>query len=65
MPGTLVDQAPIGALPEACAIIDMGQLVQYGGEQLLANRTVWAARLVGGSAAVGETGQQPLIKLQG
>ncbi|MNZ58750.1 hypothetical protein D3C78_767660 [compost metagenome] len=64
MPGALVDQAPFAALPEAGAIVDMRQLVQHGGQQLLAHCAVGATGFFAGCAAIGEAGQQPAIEFK-
>ncbi|MNJ37245.1 hypothetical protein D3C77_320560 [compost metagenome] len=64
MASTLGDQAPVSALPEPCTVIDVGQFVQDGGQQLFANSAMGASGLLAGSAAVSEARQQLLVQFE-
>ncbi|MNM60447.1 hypothetical protein D3C81_717260 [compost metagenome] len=63
--GALGDQPTLRTLPQAGAVIDVGQLMQDGGQQLLAYGAVGAAGLLRGGAAIGKARQQAAIELQG
>ncbi|MDT4855422.1 hypothetical protein FQZ97_897750 [compost metagenome] len=66
--GLVAAAEQLGALRggvQARAVVEMGQLVEQGGEHLAAHRAVHAAGLLGRRAAVGESRQQVAVEDQG
>ncbi|MND75337.1 hypothetical protein D3C80_669500 [compost metagenome] len=65
-PGAAAEQLrPVGGGPEPGAVVEVGQLVEHGGEHFAAHRAVDAVGLLPGRAAIREAGQQAPVERQG
>ncbi|MCY1410919.1 hypothetical protein D9M71_262980 [compost metagenome] len=59
------NQRILDAGPQAGTVVEMGELVQHGGQQLFTHRAMWAVGALSGGAAIGEAGQQAAVELEG
>ena len=59
-----MDQRALGGGPQTRAVINVGELVQHGCQQLLAHGAVRAIGLFFGRAAVGEAGEQFAVQVE-